>query len=295
MRPGPAFPSYRAFYEETYIRFARRIEALPAATLVASEQAAGDGSVGATPDLVLGRIAHGRGRYSADLGAGRFDGRLDANETLLLAPHTHSSIQCTARHGVELVALPYAALTKTFGGEINLPSDGDFGALHASALTHPFFSRTVATLFSIGDYTDSAARMFLDGALASLVAMLALESGRSPPTARPRRGLAGWQLARVREKLAEIATPTPLAELARLVNLSQYHFCRAFKEATGLPPHQYQVVLRMERAKELLATTRLSILEVSTAVGYADQSHFGAVFRRHVGATPSRFRRERRG
>jgi AraC family transcriptional regulator len=82
-----------------------------------------------------------------------------------------------------------------------------------------------------------------------------------------------------------------LAEMAAVVRLNPYHFARQFKAATGLPPHQYVILRRVERAKQLLqAGTDLSLAEVALSAGFWDQSQLSHHFKRLVGVTPGRFR-----
>src|SRR5262249_50846367 len=82
-----------------------------------------------------------------------------------------------------------------------------------------------------------------------------------------------------------------LEQLAAVVRLSPYHFARQFKAATGLPPYQYVILRRVERAKQLLqAETGLSLAEVAALAGFSDQSQFSNHFKRLVGVTPGRFR-----
>ena len=82
-----------------------------------------------------------------------------------------------------------------------------------------------------------------------------------------------------------------LDHLAAVAHVSPYHFARLFKHSTGLPPHQYVIARRVERAKELLRQRdRLPLAEVAMEVGFSDQSHFTRHFRRLVGVTPRRFR-----
>jgi AraC family transcriptional regulator len=77
---------------------------------------------------------------------------------------------------------------------------------------------------------------------------------------------------------------------AAVVQLSVYHFARQFKAATGLPPHQYVIARRVERAKQLLqAGTDLSLADVALRAGFSDQSQFSHHFKRLVGVTPGRF------
>jgi AraC family transcriptional regulator len=90
------------------------------------------------------------------------------------------------------------------------------------------------------------------------------------------------------------AGPT-LGQLAAVARLSEYHFARQFKAATGLAPHQYVIARRVERAKRLLqAGGDLPLAEVAAEAGFSDQSQLSQHFRRLVGVTPSHFRRSAR-
>jgi AraC family transcriptional regulator len=82
-----------------------------------------------------------------------------------------------------------------------------------------------------------------------------------------------------------------LDHLAAVAHVSPFHFARLFKHSTGLPPHQYVIAHRVERAKKLLSGRRHPTLaEVATEVGFANQSHFTRHFKRLVGVTPRQFR-----
>jgi AraC family transcriptional regulator len=86
-----------------------------------------------------------------------------------------------------------------------------------------------------------------------------------------------------------------MKQLAAVARLSVYHFAQQFKAATRLPPHQYVIARRVERAKHLLqARTGLSLAEVAAHVGFSDQSQFTHHFKRVVGVTPKQFRRSAR-
>lgn len=83
-----------------------------------------------------------------------------------------------------------------------------------------------------------------------------------------------------------------VARAASAVNMSQSAFMKYFKRVTGRTFVSYLTRLRLERAAELLERTSLSIAEISYAVGFADQSYFDRVFRRHFSRTPREVRRE---
>lgn len=88
-----------------------------------------------------------------------------------------------------------------------------------------------------------------------------------------------------------------LEDLAAVAGMSLFHFCRVFREATGVTPHQYIVDRRMELACRLLWSARLAagggptMLDIAQACGFSSQSHFAAQFRRHTGQTPRQWQR----
>ena len=90
--------------------------------------------------------------------------------------------------------------------------------------------------------------------------------------------------------LAHLEHKLSLTELAAVAQMSSAHFARLFKGATGQTPHQYVITCRMKRAKQLLTGTTFPLHEISARVGYADQSHFTALFRQYVATTPKAHR-----
>ena len=107
-----------------------------------------------------------------------------------------------------------------------------------------------------------------------------------------RGGLAAWQQRIVAAYIDEhLADQISLATMARLARLSQYHFCRTFKQSFGVPPHRYHTIRRIERAKVLLERRPLSVTDIGLALGFSDTSSFTAAFRRATGLTPSGYHR----
>ena len=82
-----------------------------------------------------------------------------------------------------------------------------------------------------------------------------------------------------------------LKELASLVQLSPHYFSHLFKQSVGIPPHQYVVQQRVERAKQLLKRSHMTISEIAYGVGFANQAHLNRHFKRFTGITPGAFRR----
>jgi len=104
-------------------------------------------------------------------------------------------------------------------------------------------------------------------------------------------GLSPSKLRRTTAYIQEhLERDLSLVTLAAVGQTSPAHFARLFKHATGLAPHQYVITCRMEQAKRLLAETDLPLIEIGAQVGCADQSHFTALFRKHVALTPKAYR-----
>jgi AraC family transcriptional regulator len=104
-------------------------------------------------------------------------------------------------------------------------------------------------------------------------------------------GLPKWRLKRATDYIAaHLAEPISLADIAASTGLARMHFAAQFKVSTGLRPHEYVLRRRIERAQELLATSRMPLSEVAFEVGFKTQTHFTTVFARFVGETPSTWR-----
>jgi len=89
---------------------------------------------------------------------------------------------------------------------------------------------------------------------------------------------------------SNLDTPLRMASLAGICGLSEYRFAHNFKSATGVPPYQFVIRTRLQRATQMLQQTNLSILEIACAVGCQSVSRFNSLFKREVGTTPSVYR-----
>jgi AraC family transcriptional regulator len=91
--------------------------------------------------------------------------------------------------------------------------------------------------------------------------------------------------------MANLENSPTLAQLAATVHLSPYHFARQFKQATGVPPHQFVLARQVERAQQILRKNdEICLSELALQMGFCDQSQFSYHFKRIVGVTPGQFR-----
>jgi AraC family transcriptional regulator len=82
-----------------------------------------------------------------------------------------------------------------------------------------------------------------------------------------------------------------IPELAAMVKMTRGTFSRGFREAFGLPPKQYVVQARMDRAKVLLVRTQDPIKNIASQVGYENEFFFYRIFKKYTGITPDEYRR----
>ena len=81
-----------------------------------------------------------------------------------------------------------------------------------------------------------------------------------------------------------------LSELADLAQLSEFHFCRMFKESLAQTPQEYLTKIRIEHVKHALMNSKLKLADIALATGFANQSHMGRYFKKETGVSPKKFR-----
>ena len=109
--------------------------------------------------------------------------------------------------------------------------------------------------------------------------------GRKPPT---------W-LRRATDLLRDRCTENvSLQEIAREIGVHPAHLARTFRQHHHCTAGDYQRRARIDRARHLLSMSDDPLVEIALALGYADQSHFTAAFKRQTGATPGAFRKASR-
>lgn len=131
--------------------------------------------------------------------------------------------------------------------------------------------------------------------LAVTVAMhLVQKYAAHPPAGEVSPGAPGLPMNRMRRVAehidAHLDAPLSLLELARVAEMSLFHFARLFKLRAGVPPHQYVLRKRIDRAKELLGAPAPTIAEIAVRCGFSHQPHFTKAFHQIAGVTPTEWR-----
>jgi AraC family transcriptional regulator len=153
----------------------------------------------------------------------------------------------------------------------------------------PLMTELVLALTNEVLENNPSGRIYAETLGSALAAQLIRRHGIEP--SRLRGGLSKVALQTVAEYIeANLAAPLPLQDLASLAGMSGYQFARRFKRSTGLPPHQYVLRRRIERARDMLRLKGTTVLEVALSCGFSNQSHFTSAFRLLTGVTPSKYR-----
>lgn len=133
--------------------------------------------------------------------------------------------------------------------------------------------------------------------LESLANVLAIHLLRKYSTSQPcvavyKGGLGDRKILQVLEYIyTHLNQDIKLADLAASAGISPFHFSRLFKQSMGMSPHQYLLQQRVERAKQLLKSSQLTIADIALQCGFNSQSHLGKSFRELTGITPSNYRK----
>ena len=164
------------------------------------------------------------------------------------------------------------------------------------ALDAPAISLLVRALAAEAEAGNPAGLAFIEavtGAIAQqLVRLVGTRGARKEP---PRGRLSPAAKGRVLELIeAKLDARLTVESLARELGLSVAHFARAFKETLGVPPHQFLLSARLDRARRMLESPGVPLSVVAERTGFADQSHLTRHFKREYGITPGALLRARR-
>jgi len=189
--------------------------------------------------------------------------------------------------------LPHRTLERV-AGEASMTAPGEL--LERTGHPDPVTSRLLTSAWDVIEGSAALDALFRHQ-LTDLLAtrLLAAHTG-APITFQPTLGgLAPGVLRRAIERLrSDSDADVSLAALAADAGLSRFHFCRAFKESTGLSPHAWLRQHRLEQAMNMLRDSDEAVVSIAAALGYSTQTAFAAAFRKLTGETPSDWRKRMR-
>lgn len=257
--------------------------------MLESSQLPGSFDLPAVSELVLSQSVGRPFRYACDLGAGRFSGQTQPMDFVAVAPEVAPWCELPDPARLRFMGIPAGLARACLERDADDPLD--FGPIHTRHHGDPLIAQGLDLLWRELGRRDPAARLFVDSMISALVVRLARLADQSAEIDDRRGGLAPHHSARAIDYMqANLDRRIRLAELAGLCDLSPWHFSRAFRESHGHPPHRYLTRLRVQRARELLERTAMSITEIAMAAGYSPQQ-LVRHFRQATGLPPGEYRR----
>lgn len=163
----------------------------------------------------------------------------------------------------------------------------------------PHFARADPLIYQIGltlktelTSDESVSRFYAESLFTALSAhLLRKYSKRQHRIREYEDGLPTYKLNQALEYInAHLDQEIKLADLAKLLGMSQYYFCRLFKQSMGISPYQYLIQQRVEQAKQLLKQKGVAIADIALECGFSSQSHLSEHFRKLTGSTPKAYR-----
>jgi AraC family transcriptional regulator len=281
------YERYAEFYSSKYGDFIRKIDIAGPFTFIDACQASGDLS-GTTTNEILFVQTMSRCIHEVDFGNGIKREWWNPGNFSVCPANFSNRVVSEQTHRLQIIAVHFPALKELLNSS-GLDIDGNFGQLHSRQISDGMMRQLWGALFRCRGSQNSLSCESI--ALDLSMHMLSI-TGRHRSVPRPKRErLSKRAMSIAIERLRALELPCPtLAELAALTGLSSNHFCRAFKAETGMPPHRFYVVNRIDRARTMLEVTELSVSEIAGCLGFHEQSYFSRCFLRETGSSPSSWR-----
>ena len=242
------------------------------------------------PEGQVSMVSRGQFDLEVDSPAFRFSGRLFPGSLIVIPPGFEVDLlRWSGSHEatiVELAKRRVQSLPLLAQGERSLALVPRFGFMDREA------EGLIATMRMEVESDCPSGRAFAESVSIALAARLASNVAQARPGGpRAKGALTHEQRGRVVEYIAaHLSAELSLKELSGVIEVSQGHFARMFRETFGMPPHRYVIEQRIEKAKRLIADDFQSILDIALSLGFASQSHFTAMFRKVTGMSPRQFR-----
>jgi len=216
--------------------------------------------------------------------------RSGPGQVIVINPdHDHTGQAGTPDGWAYRVLYPAVAVLRDIAAELAMPPGTPYFA--EAVYTDPPLVRALLTAHHAAERADDLAA----STLARTAFGQLLRRHASPPPARAVPAAGGTAVRLAREILHErLADPPSLEDLAAAVGARPFPLLRAFKQATGLPPHAWLNTMRVRRARRLL-DAGVPPARVAAEVGFTDQAHLTRHFKRVVGVTPGAYQRARVG
>ncbi len=212
-------------------------------------------------------------------------------------------VRKTRTIGSRLYVVPAQA---TFTGEVEINGDFEYTMLDLNddflkdwpcldrffeGPVSPEITRCLSALTSEASAPDNFFDLLAASWLVQTLAFLTRMTKNDLPAAKLSGGLTARDCRRLEDYIrTHLADGIRISSLAKQVDLGERHFTRVFSQMFNETPAAYISRLRIEKAKNLLTSTRLSMTDIALECGFSHAQHFSTKFHDVVGASPSRFR-----
>lgn len=180
---------------------------------------------------------------------------------------------------------------------VDVPSAGSLELMRANHVRDPQIENIGQALMAECANGFASGRLFGEALALALVSRLVSNFSARKPVVESvaAGGIPLWRLRQVTQYVEDnLGYDICIADLAKVAEMSDFHFTRMFKQSTGVTPYRYILQRRIQRARELLARSAMSLHEVAAHAGFGDQAHLSTVFKKTTGMTPKQFRDQAR-
>lgn len=165
---------------------------------------------------------------------------------------------------------------------------------------NPALSKTISSLVALGSSCSSFASLKADIMIRNLFEQLLRENRSAATLSQNIAAIKASTRLEIFKRVAlakewmeaNYSTNCSLEDVAVIANMNSQHFLRMFRQIYHITPHQYLVNIKLEKAKQLLHTTTLPVLEICNAIGFESVYSFSLLFRKKFGIPPARFRKK---
>lgn len=257
--------------------------------IIEAHQPAGDHSSPATSELILVQPVSPGISLKKRWGDAKFEGIAALGSVWLVPPQTPVEIDLRVSHTIRMFGIGTRARDLSPQDIVGRTA---LEKLSVTPLVDPKVDAILRRLRGASD-EDAPDGLLIEELFYAVVGRLGELADERPRLFKG--GLAAGQVRKATDLLSDrIATGISLPELAAGTGLSMFHFVRSFKASLGVPPHRYLKLLRVQRAKDLLAESHMSVFDIATEVGYDSSQALARVFRQEIGMSPNKYRRLRR-
>ena len=289
---GQQFLSHADFYQVAYKSAVTSVATAgkAGATILEAQQAPGDWSDAATPDLVVAVMTGAPVHTTMNLGSKRFECIQPPKSFIVLAPGVETTILMDSPHRVQCVSMPYAKLKRLEGDTELLPPDGDFGCLHSDVVKDRTMIRLIDELSKASKRTEPTNAIGVSAIILRLAQrLLELRDGRALPDPKLANEVRRFEVMKD-YMIAHIADRIDIDELAYLVGIPASHVNRLFISNTGMTVSKYIRGVRLAMAQSLLGGTSKTIADIAQECGFGSSQYFATALSKGVGKSPGEYR-----